>query len=91
MAEEVTRVDVKILGEYYTLKGSSSQEEMMALAEYVNRKMSQLATRNNRLSKFQTAVLAALNIADELIKLQEKHDNLTRMLDPEGENDKKNS
>ncbi|MEG3069964.1 MAG: cell division protein ZapA [Candidatus Syntrophopropionicum ammoniitolerans] len=81
MAEEVTRVDVEIFGEYYTLKGNSSQEEMLALAQYVNRKMIQLATRNTRLSKAQTAVLAALNIADELVKLQEKHDNLVRLLE----------
>ncbi len=91
MAEEVIRVDVEIFGEYYTLKGNSSQEEMLALAQYVNRTMIQLATRNTRLSKAQTAVLAALNIADELVKLQEKHDNLVRLLEPEGNDDKKDS
>jgi len=32
MPEEVTRVDIEIFGEYYTLKGGSSQEEMLALA-----------------------------------------------------------
>jgi len=83
MTEEVTRVDVEIYGEYYTLKGSSTKEEMIALAQYVNRKMIQLSSRNNRLSKSQAAVLAALNIADELMKLQEEHDNLVRMLEPE--------
>lgn len=83
MTEEVTRVDVEIYGEYYTLKGSSTEEEMIALAQYVNRKMKQLSSRNTRLSKSQTAVLAALNIADELMKLQEEHDNLVRMLEPE--------
>ncbi|OQA10691.1 MAG: Cell division protein ZapA [Firmicutes bacterium ADurb.Bin373] len=91
MAEEVTRVDIEIFGEYYTLKGGSSQEEMLALARYVNRKMIQLATRNSKLSKSQTAVLAALNIADELIKLREEHDNLMRMLEPESRDDKKDS
>lgn len=91
MDKEVTRVDVEIFGEYYTLKGSSSQEEMVALAQYVNRKMIQLSSRNTRLSKSQTAVLAALNIADELMKLQEEHDNLVRMLEPESKNDKQDS
>ncbi|MDD2553781.1 MAG: cell division protein ZapA [Desulfotomaculaceae bacterium] len=83
MTEKVTRIEVEIFGEYYTLKGVSSPEEMMALALYVNRKMIQLATRNTKLSKSQTAVLAALNIADELMKLQEEHDNLVKMLEPE--------
>lgn len=91
MTEEVTRVDVEIFGEYYTLKGSNTPEELVALAQYVNRKMKQLSGRNTRLSKAQTAVLAALNIADELKKLQEEHDNMVRMLEPEGKEDKKNS
>ncbi|MFX4261370.1 cell division protein ZapA [Pelotomaculum propionicicum] len=91
MNEEVTRVDVEIYGEYYTLKGSSTPEEMIALAQYVNRKMQQLSGRNTRLTKAQTAVLAALNIADELKKLQEEHDNMVRMLEPESKNDAENS
>lgn len=83
MTEEVTRVDVEIFGEYYTLKGSNTKEEMIALAQYVDRKMKHLSSRNTRLSKSQTAVLAALNIADELMKLQEEYDNLVRMLEPD--------
>lgn len=91
MAEQESRVDVEICGEYYTLKGNSSPEQMLMLAQYVNRKMKQLSGRNARLTKTQTAVLAALNIADELKKLQEEHDNLVRMLEPENKNNKKNS
>jgi cell division protein ZapA len=79
---------VEIFGEYYTLKGDSTEEQMIALAQYVNRRMKQLSSRNTRLSKAQTAVLAALNIADDLRKLQEEHDNLVRMLEPEGKEDK---
>jgi cell division protein ZapA len=91
MTEKVTRVDVEIFGEYYTLKGSSTQEQMLALAHYVNRKMKNLASRNTRLTKTPAAVLAALNIADELKTLQEEHDNLVRMLEPESKMDKKDS
>lgn len=91
MTEQVNRVDVEIFGDYYTLKGSSTEEQMIALAQYVNRKMKQLTGRNIKLSKTQAAVLAALNIADEFKKLQEEHDNLVRMLEPEIKTDKKNS
>ncbi len=83
MAEQVSRVEVEIFGEYYTLKGDLSPEEMLLLAQYVNRKMAQLAGRNSQLSRTQTAVLAALNIAEELQKLQEEHDILVKMLEPE--------
>lgn len=91
MTEQESRVEVEIFGEYYTLKGNNSPEQMLMLAQYVNRKMKHLAGRNARLTKTQTAVLAALNIADELKRLQEEHDNLVRMLEPEKKNNKKNS
>lgn len=91
MAEQESRVEVEIFGDYYTLKGDSSPEQMLMLAQYVNRKMKQLAGRNPKLTRTQTAVLAALNIADELKRLQEEHDNLVRMLEPEKKNNKKNS
>lgn len=90
MAGQESRVEVEIFGEYYTLKGDSSPEELIMLAHYVNRKMKALAGRNPRLSRTQTAVLAALNIAEELKKLQDEHDNLVGIIEPES-NNKKNS
>lgn len=91
MAERESRVEVEIFGECYTLKGNYPPEQMLMLAQYVNRKMRQLAGKNARLTKAQTAVLAALNIADDLKKLQEEHDNLVRMLEPDKKNAPKNS
>ena len=83
MAGQENRVEVEIFGEYYTLKGDSSPEQMRALAKFVNQKMRQLAERNPRLTRTQAAVLAALNIAEEFKKLQEEYDNLVRLLEPE--------
>ncbi|TEB14279.1 Cell division protein ZapA [Pelotomaculum sp. FP] len=92
MAGQESRVEVEIFGEYYTLKGDSSPEELLMLANYVNRKMKALSGRNPRLSRIQTAVLAALNIAEELKRLQEEHDNLVKIIEPpEEHNKKKNS
>lgn len=91
MAEQEYRVEVEIFGDFYTLKGDSSPERMLLLAQYVNRKMKHLAGRNPRLTKAQLAVLAALNIAEEFKKLQEEHENLVKMLEPEKKNNKKNS
>jgi len=81
--EQEFRVEVEIFGEYYTLKGDSSPAQMLKVAQYVNHKMRQLAGRNPKLSKSQVAVLAALNMADELIKLREEYENMVRMLEPE--------
>lgn len=89
MAEQENRVEVEIFGEFYTLKGDSSPDKMLLLAQYVNRRMNQLAGRNPKLTRAQLAVLAALNIAEELKRLQEEYDNLVKMLEPERKNNKK--
>ncbi|MCG9968149.1 cell division protein ZapA [Pelotomaculum terephthalicicum JT] len=81
--EQKFRVEVEIFGEFYTLKGDSSPAQMMKVAQYVNHKMKQLAERNPKLSKSQAAVLAALNMADELLKLREEYENMVKMLEPE--------
>lgn len=91
MAGQESRVEVEIFGDYYTLKGDSSPEELIKLAHYVSRKMKVLAGRNARLTKTQTAVLAALSIAEELKILQEEHDNLVKIIEPAEEHKKKNS
>jgi cell division protein ZapA len=92
MAIQESRVEVEIFGDYYTLKGDSSPEEMIMLAQYVNQQMRIVSARNPRLSKTQTAVLAALNIAEEFKRLREEYDNLVRIIEaPEEHNKKKNS
>lgn len=91
MTSQDSRVEVEIFGDYYTLKGDSPPEDLMMLANYVNRKMKSLSGRNSRLSKTQTAVLAALTIAEELKKLQEEYDNLVKIIEPPEEHNKKNS
>lgn len=81
MSDQKSRVEVEIFGEYYTLKGDAPPEQIMMLARFVNDKMEELFARNPRLNKTHIAILAALNIAEELSKLQEEHDNLVKMLE----------
>jgi cell division protein ZapA (FtsZ GTPase activity inhibitor) len=50
---------------------------LQTLAQYVDKKVRQLAVRNSRLGKERASLLAALNIADELMKLQKKYDQKT--------------
>ena len=64
------RVKVTIMGEEYILKGSSSPETMVRVGYYVDRIMRNLTDTNNHMSSHKIAVLAALNIADELFKLK---------------------
>lgn len=81
MSDQKSRVEVEIFGEYYTLKGDAPPEQIMMLARFVSDKMEELSARNPRLNKTHVAILAALNIAEELSKLQEEHDNLVKMLE----------
>ena len=71
------RVKVEIFGESYVLKGPESIEYMQTLAHYVDEKVRQLAVQNLRLGKERSSLLAALNIADELMKLQKKYDQIS--------------
>lgn len=78
-----SRVEVEIFGEYHVLKGAESPEYMRMLAQYVNKKMRQVVTRNPMLGVSRAAVLTAINIADELMKLQQDYDSLAELFEPE--------
>ena len=72
MAEsEKNRVTVRIMGEEYALRGSASPESMQRVASYVDGLMEKLAQKNRHMSKHKIAVLAAINLADELLRYKE--------------------
>lgn len=69
--QEKTRVTIIIMGEEYILRSSSSPEEMHRVGRYVDQLMRTLSEKNMQMSRHKIAVLAALNLADELIRLKE--------------------
>lgn len=72
----VHRVTVTILGEDYTLRGTAPEVWMERVARHVDQLMVSLAERNRGLTGGKIAVLAALNLADELLRLQEERQRL---------------
>jgi len=62
---------VRIGGLDYTLAGNHSEEYMHRVAIYVDRKMEEITKNNPKLSTQMAAVLVALNIADELLRLKD--------------------
>ena len=70
-ADKVKTV-VKIAGKEYLMASYESEEYMHRVAIYVDRKIQQLEKSYVNLSTSMVAVLASLNIADELLKLQDK-------------------
>jgi cell division protein ZapA len=67
-----TPVQVQIFGQNYTIRGEADQGYILGVAAYVDRKMKEITEKlpttsiSSSLSKI--AVLAGLNIADELMK-----------------------
>ena len=73
-----TRTVVKICGKEYTMAGFESEEYIHRVAIYVDRKMSELKSQYVSLNTSTLAVLTALNVADDLLKLQDQMEALAQ-------------
>jgi len=71
------RTTVRVAGRDYTLTGPDSEEHMHRVAGYVDRKMEEL-TLSTRMPANMVAVLAAMNVADELLKSQDENTHLRK-------------
>ena len=69
-------VRVEIFDQSYNLRGSDS-EYIQKLAEYVDTRMRQIAEQTATVDSLRLAVLAALNLADELHVLKRKYESVT--------------
>ncbi len=74
------RVEVKINNVEYTLITNEPEEYVQRVAVLVNKRMARIQEGNKQLSTAMTAVLAAINIGDELLKNEEVMDNLRKEL-----------
>jgi cell division protein ZapA len=68
-------VSVDIYDQIYTLRGTDPAQ-IERLAELVDNKMRVVATHGGTVDSLRVAVLAALNIADELVSLRQRYDEL---------------
>jgi len=76
MAEESKPIKVEILGERYSLKGDADPRYVKRLAEYVDGKMREISKHTKMPSFGKIAMLASLDIADELHQEREKNERL---------------
>lgn len=73
------KVIVNIFGKEYTISGNESSEKIINVAAYVDGKMREIeSATSGRLSMSHTAVLAAINIADDMFKLKEEQEEIIR-------------
>jgi cell division protein ZapA len=65
-------VRVNICGEEYTVRSEGDVEYIREVAQFVDRKMQEVADKTANKSPARMAILTALNIADELFREREK-------------------
>jgi cell division protein ZapA len=75
---EKTRTMVKICGKEYVMAGFESEEYIHRVAIYVDRKMTDLKGQYVNLNPGTLSVLTAINVADDLLKLQDQFDALNK-------------
>ena len=68
---------VRVAGREYTLVSADDPAHIRRVAQYADRKIME-AKASMRLSSNQAPVLAAINLADELIKAQDENSRLRR-------------
>jgi len=71
---------VQIFGQVYHLRGEEDPDHVRTVAALVDRKMNVVATRGKASDSFRIAVLAAIEIADELLRLQDEHDRFRQQI-----------
>ena len=68
-------VQVQIFGHSYTIRGEADQAYILSVAAYVDRKMREVTEKLPVEALSKVAILASLNIADELFKERVQREN----------------
>ncbi len=89
MAGPTSRVEVEILGERYVLRGDRPPDYIRRIAQEVDERVRDIGNRHARIPMTTAAILAAVNLADELKRLQESYDALVKMIEGEDQERKK--
>ena len=89
--QEPESVTVSIFGKEYTLRGAADADYVREVAAFVDLRMNEVARGTPVASTARVAILAAVNIADELLReqrrrlqdqvaLEDRSEQLTRLL-----------
>ena len=81
MVEKKQSVKVNIFGEDYPIKGDSDASYIQEVAKYVDQRMKGVAEKLSNKLPLRVAVLAAMNITDELFN--ERKDKEKKLLNVE--------
>ena len=77
---EKKKVKVLINGAEYTLVTAENPEYVQCVAVRVDKTLSEISQANKKLSTAMLAMLTSINLADELVRLEDSADNLRKEL-----------
>lgn len=81
-------VTIKINGNEYNLKGDEKEEYLHMVGSYVDKKIKNIMSKNEKLSTSSAAILTAINLGDDMFKshkLCTELSNKTKLLDKQDE------
>lgn len=72
--QSTTSIEVEIFGSAYQVRGEKDSEHLQEVAQLVDERMREIAEHVSTVDTAKIAILAALNIADELFRCREKQE-----------------
>lgn len=82
MAKPVT---VEILGNEYVLRSEAGEERVREVAELLNQRLGEVQAVHKTSSTLAAAILAALNITNELLQLRDEQEKLFQEIEAKTE------
>ena len=83
--EKKNKMEIKINGIEYTVVSDDPLEYIQRIAICVDQKMSAISNANPRLSTAMSAVLTAINLADDYCKLSDIYEELNKRIQKEND------
>jgi len=77
---------ITVLGQELSVISDSEDEEVANVVRYVNEKMDEVLRTGNGIKTLNVAILAALNISEELLKLKGVNTELCDQIESRAEN-----
>ncbi len=68
---EKNKVTVRIAGNEYVISGAASPEYIQKIALFVDKRLQEITRKNHLLSTSMASVLTAVNLTDEMFRLNE--------------------
>ena len=79
------RYNIKILEQDLSVLSDAEDEHVANVVRFVNEKMGEVLQDKNGLKTLDVAILAALNISEDFLKLKEVHDEICDQLESRSE------